>query len=190
MNSLMADFYDDPNWASQIFFGPQNGDQDFLNYASNAGALTLDQKELLERGLLEPADFRKSWGPNDVEALQAAEQDVVTSNLLKFIANNMTDDEMSADAVRRGMITFAHTIGQRTAHERGYSDNDYRQMVSKAMDSVIDAPAVSPLVSTLEGRVADSFNLVGGGGGGDFHSLMDALGRRQGHVNTLRVRNV
>ena len=190
VNSLMADFYDDPDWGSQIFFGAQNGDKDFLNYAKNAGALTEDQMKLMQRGLMSPDNFRENWDPNDVGALQAAEQDVVTSNLLKYIADNMTNDEMSADAVRRGMITFAHTIGQRTAHERGYSDNDYRQMVSKAMDSVIDAPAVSPLVSTLEGRVADSFNLVGGGGGGDFHSLMDALGRRQGHVNTLRVRNV
>ena len=190
VNSLMADFYDDPDWGSQIFFGAQNGDKDFLNYAKNAGALTEDQMKLMQRGLMSPDNFRENWDPNDVGALQAAEQDVVTSNLLKYIADNMTDDEMSADAVRRGMITFAHTIGQRTAHERGYSDNDYRQMVSKAMDSVIDAPAVSPLVSTLEERVADSYNLVGGGGGGDFHSLMDALGRRQGHVNTLRVRNV
>ena len=122
--------------------------------------------------------------------MQAAEQDVVTSNLLKYIANNMTDDQMSADAIRRGLITFAHTIGQRTAAERGYSDNDYRHMVSKAMDSVIDAPAVSPLVSTLEERVADSYNLVGGGGGVDFRSLMDSLNRRQRGTNVLRVRNV
>ena len=190
VNSLMTDFYDDPDWASQIFFGKQNGDVDFLNYAKNAGALTEDQMKLMHRGLMSPDNFRENWDPNDVEALQAAEQDVVTSNLLKYIANNMTDDQMSADAIRRGMITFAHTIGQRTAAERGYSDNDYRHMVSKAMDSVIDAPAVSPLVSTLEDRIAESYNLVGGGTGADFHSLMESLNRRQRGTNVLRVRNV
>lgn len=191
VESVMTDFYDDADWGSQIFFGGQNTDMDFLNYAKGVGALTEEQMSLIERGSMSPDGFRKNWDTKDVMALQAAEQDVATSHLLKFIANNMTGDQMDADAVRKGLITYAHTIGQRTAAEHGYSDTNYGEMATKAMNAVMDAPAVSPLTNTIEERIAESYNLVGGGGGPDFRSLMERLdNRNQRGTNQLRVRNV
>jgi len=145
----------------------------------------------MERGLVSPNNFRDNWDANDVTALQAAEQDVATSNLLKFIANNTTGGQMDADAIRKGLVTYAHTIGQRTAAERGYSNTNYAEMATKAMDAFTDAPAVSPLANTIEERIAESYNLVGGGEGPDFRSLMERLDtRNQRGTNVLRVRNV
>jgi hypothetical protein len=191
VNSVMTDFYDDADWGSQIFFGGQNTDIDFLNYAKGVGALTDEQMSLIKRGLMSPDDFRKNWDTKDVMALQAAEQDVATSHLLKFIANNTTGDQMDADAIRKGLITYAHTIGQRTAAEHGYSHTNYGEMATKAMNAFMDAPAASPLTNTIEERIAESYNLVGGGGGPDFRSLMERLdNRNQRGTNQLRVRNV
>jgi len=191
VNSLMADFYQDANWGSQVFFGGNNSDRDFVNYAKNVGALTDEQMDLMLRGLVKPDDFRSTWGPNQLEALQAAEEDVVTSNLLKYISNYMSGDDIDANALRRGLITFAHTIGQRTASEYEYSDLDYGKMADKAIDARRFTPAESPLVSTFEDRLAESYNLVGGGDGPDFRRLMDSLERRrQPGTNVLRVRNV
>ena len=193
VDSVMTDFYDDSDWGSQVFFGSQNSDMDFINYAKGVGALTDEQMLMLEQGRLSPDNFRDNWETSNVTALQAAEKDVVTSNLLKFIANNMTGDNIldDPDALRKGLITFAHTIGQRTAAERGYSTTNYSDMAMKAINAAQDAPAVSALTNTMEERIAESYNLVGGGGGPDFQNLMDRLnnqGRRG--TNTLRVRNV
>jgi hypothetical protein len=64
-------------------------------------------------------------------------------------------------------------------------------MVDNAMQVSRDDPAVSPLVTTFEDRLAESYNLVGGGEGPDFRNLMDSLEeRRQPGTNVLRVRNV
>ncbi len=191
VDSLMTEFYGDSDWGSQIFFGGKNTDDAFLQYASRVGALSAREEELLGRGAGKLQDFRKNWDPNDVGALQAAEQDVVTSNLLKFIANNTTGDHIldDPDALRKGMITFAHTIGQRTATERGYSDTDYGRMVDNAIRAASGSPMESPLVATLDDRLAQSMDLVGGGGP-DFRRLMDSVNNRRRSLNTLRVRNV
>jgi hypothetical protein len=193
VDSMMSDFYDDSDWGSQVFFGSQNSDMDFINYAKGVGALTDEQMLMLEQGRLSPDNFRQSWETSSVASLQAAERDVVTSNLLKFIANNMTGDNIldDPDALRKGLITFAHTIGQRTASERGYSTTNYADMAMKAINGAQDAPAASPLANTIEERIAESYNLVGGGGGPDFKNLMDRLNNqnRRG-TNTLQVRNV
>ena len=191
VDSLMTEFYGDSNWGSQIFFGGKNTDDAFLQYASRVGALSAREEELLGRGAGKLQDFRKNWDPNDVGALQAAEQDVVTSNLLKFIANHTTGDSLldDPDALRKGMITFAHTIGQRTAAERGYSDTDYGRMVDNAIRAASGSPVESPLVATLDDRLAQSMDLVGGGGP-DFRRLMDSVNNRRKSLNTLRVRNV
>jgi hypothetical protein len=187
----MADFYQDTNWGSQIFFGGNNSDIDFMKYAKGVGALTDEQVALFTRGLTKPTDFRSTWGPNQLDALQAAEEDVVTSNLMKYISNYMSDDNMDANALRRGLITFAHTIGQRTASEYMYSDLDYANMAEKALASRQAAPAQSPLLATFEDRLAESYNLVGVEGETDFRRLMDSLNRRRRQPgNVLDVRNV
>jgi hypothetical protein len=184
---LMSDFYGDSDWGSQVFFGSRNTDDDFMRYAQRAGALNENEISLLNRGKLRPENYRDNWDPNDVGALQKAEQDVVTANLVKFVTDNGGWD--NADAVRKGMITYAHTIGQRTASERGYSNEDYGRMVDNAMQTAKGAPAVSPLVTTLDDRLAQSMDLVGGGGP-DFRRLMDSVGSRRKSLNTLKVRNV
>jgi len=187
VNLLMTDFYGDSDWGSQIFFGSRNTDDDFMRYASRAGALNESEISLLNRGKLRPENYRDNWDPNDVRALQRAEQDVVTANLVKFITDNGGWDD--ANALRKGMITYAHTIGQRTASERGYSNEDYGRMVDKAMQSTRRTPAEAPLVTTLDDRLAQSMDLVGGGGP-DFRRLMDSVDSRRRSLNTLRVRNV
>ena len=187
VNLLMTDFYGDSDWGSQIFFGSRNTDDDFMRYAQRAGALNENEISLLNRGKLRPENYRDNWDPNDVGALQRAEQDVVTANLVKFITDNGGWDD--ANALRKGMITYAHTIGQRTASERGYSNEDYGRMVDKAMQSTRRTPAETPLVTTLDDRLAQSMDLVGGGGP-DFRRLMDSVDSRRRSLNTLRVRNV
>ena len=190
VDNLMADFYGESDWGSQIFFGGQNSDIDFLNYAKGVGALTTEQMSLMTRGAASPENFRENWSPDDTAALQAAEKDVVTSNLLKYIANNTTGDQPDVGAIRKGLITFAHTIGQRTAMERNYSDVDYGSMAQRAIDAAMYSPVESPLVTTLDDRLAESMNLVGGENTPDFRKLMDSLNNRRKSVNTLRVRNV
>jgi hypothetical protein len=187
VNLLMSDFYGDSDWGSQIFFGSRNTDDDFMRYAHRAGALNENEISLLNRGKLRPENYRDNWDPNDVGALQNAEQDVVTANLVKFITDHGGWDD--PDALRKGMITYAHTIGQRTASERGYSNEDYGRMVDKAMQIAKGTPAESPLVTTLDDRLAQSMDLVGGGGP-DFRRLMDSVNSRRKSLNTLRVRNV
>ena len=187
VNSLMADFYGDSDWGSQIFFGSRNGDDDFMKYAQRAGALNTDEIALLDRGNMQPENYRNNWDPNDVMALQNAERDVATANLVKFVTDNGGWED--ADALRKGMITYAHTIGQRTASERGYSNEDYGRMAQTAMQAAKGTPAVAPLVTTLDDRLAESMDLVGGNGP-DFRRLMDSVGSRRKSLNTLKVRNV
>jgi hypothetical protein len=184
---LMSDFYGDSDWGSQIFFGSRNTDDDFMRYAQRAGALNENEISLLDRGKLRPENYRENWDPNDVGALQHAEQDVVTANLVKFITDNGGWDD--ANALRKGMITYAHTIGQRTASERGYSNEDYGRMVNKAMQMAKGTPAEAPLATTLDDRLAQSMDLVGNGGP-DFRRLMDSVNSRRKSLNTLKVRNV
>jgi len=187
VNSLMADFYGDSDWGSQIFFGSRNGDDDFMKYAQRAGALNTDEIALLDRGNMQPENYRNNWDPNDVMALQNAERDVATANLVKFVTDNGGWED--ADALRKGMITYAHTIGQRTASERGYSNEDYGRMAQTAMQAAKGTPAAAPLVTTLDDRLAESMDLVGGNGP-DFRRLMDSVGSRRKSLNTLKVRNV
>ena len=194
VDSLMADFYQDANWGPQIFFGGSNNDLDFMNYAKGVGALTDEQMDLMRRGKASPENFRSNWGPNDLAGLEAAEKDVVTSNLLKMIANYATDDGgIDANAARRGLITFAHTIGQRTSAEHGYTDRDFARMAANAIAEGALNPAESPLVTTLDDRLAESHGLVGGGDTPDFRNLMDSLAHRrrgQGGASRLKVRDV
>jgi hypothetical protein len=187
VNSLMADFYGDSDWGSQIFFGSRNGDDDFMKYAQRAGALNTDEIALLDRGNMQPENYRNNWDPNDVMALQNAERDVATANLVKFVTDHGGWED--ADALRKGMITYAHTIGQRTASERGYSNEDYGRMAQTAMQAAKGTPAAAPLVTTLDDRLAESMDLVGGNGP-DFRRLMDSVGSRRKSLNTLKVRNV
>jgi len=191
VDALMADFYGDSNWGEQIFFGGKNTDGAFLKYASRVGALSPTEEALLGRGAGRLDNFRENWDPSDVDSLHAAEKDVVTSNLLKFISNHMTAEGIFNDpeAIRKGLMTYAHTIGQRTAAERGYSDADYRRMVDSALRAHGANPAESPLVATLDDRLAESMDLVGGNAP-DFRRLMDSVDSRRRSLNTLRVRNV
>ena len=63
-------------------------------------------------------------------------------------------------------------------------------MVQKAMQAAVGAPAESELVTTLDERLAQSMDLVGGEGAPDFRRLMDSVNNRRKSLNTLRVRNV
>ena len=74
--------------------------------------------------------------------------------------------------------------------ERNYSDVDYGSMAQRAIDAAMYSPVESPLVTTLDDRLAESMNLVGGENTPDFRKLMDSLNNRRKSVNTLRVRNV
>jgi len=74
--------------------------------------------------------------------------------------------------------------------ERNYSDMDYGSMAQRAIDARTYSPAESLLATTLDDRLAESMNLVGGENTPDFRHLMDSLNNRRKSVNTLRVRNV
>ena len=62
-------------------------------------------------------------------------------------------------------------------------------MVDNAIRAASGSPVESPLVATLDDRLAQSMDLVGGGGP-DFRRLMDSVNNRRKSLNTLRVRNV
>ena len=193
VQSLLSQFYDEEDWGSQLFFGGQNSDLNFMQYARSVEALTQGQMDLLDRGVTHADEFRSTYA--DAE-MQKAEEDVATANLLKFIGKHAGGyalqqiiDSGNADAIQSGLITYARTIGQRTAAERGYSDRDYVRMVNNAMTTLGRSPVESPLVSTLDERLAESYNLTGGSNS-NFNTVMDAINRRRTGSSALRVRNV
>lgn len=187
VDSVLSQFYDDEDWGSEAFFAGQNSDNDFMRYALNVGAVSQEQVNLLNRGLITTDTFRNSYSAED---MQNAERDVMTATLLKYATKHMGEGVTEEEALRRGLITFARTVGQRTAVDNNYSDRDYARMASNAMNTATASPAVSPLVTTLEERLAESYNLTGGTTSGDFGNLMDTLNRRRRSSARLRVRNV
>ena len=62
-------------------------------------------------------------------------------------------------------------------------------MVNNAMTTLGRSPVESPLVSTLDERLAESYNLTGGSNP-NFNTVMDAINRRRTGSSALRVRNV
>lgn len=189
VDSVMSQFYKDEDWRSRASWSGRT----YTNYAKNVGALTADQVSLLERGMadLEGEDFL----PGEEQAYLRSMGDVARANFLKFVSKQMVEegrtfDDLTADDVRRGLITYGHTMGQYHAGRNGYSDRDYARMADVAFRTVSDPIAEPSIVGTLDERLAEEMGLMGGGVGTGFEDLMGAVRRRRGAGGRLRVRNV
>ena len=189
--SILSQFYANPtgDWASDITFGATDSDMDYINYARRVGALSDEEMEMLTTDLIYQTGQSSS---RSVRGLGTElKKDVAVANLLKFITSGMEGglESVTADDIRRGLVTYAHTMGQRTAGTRGLTDRDFADMAQRAYGNV---QGVAPLeqtafVGTLEQRISDAMGLSGGSG--PYQQVLQALGPQRG-TPSIRPRNV
>jgi hypothetical protein len=115
---------------------------------------------------------------------------------LKFISDGMGQggdfSNVSASNIADGLISYAHTIGQRQALNNPQS---YQQMVEKAWNALESSRASQferddELLSDVAMRGVEQLGLEGGTSGYQYRSLVKALNRIGGQAGHLRSRNV
>jgi hypothetical protein len=189
--SILSQFYANPtgDWASDITFGATDSDMDYINYARRVGALSEEEMEMLTTDLIYQTGQMSS---RSVRGLGTElKKDVAVANLLKFITGGMEGglESVTADDIRRGLVTYAHTMGQRTAGTRGLTDRDFADMAQRAYGNVqgVAPQEQTAFVGTLEQRISDAMGLSGGSG--PYQQVLQALGPQRG-TPSIRPRNV
>jgi hypothetical protein len=193
--NVLREFYGTDDWGAMLTFGNQDRDASFFDYSSRVGAVSNRERELLRAGAVNRDRYRFHWDGREHE-LKEAEKDVAVSSLLKFISEGMGQggdfSNVSASNIADGLISYAHTIGQRQALNNPQS---YQQMVEKAWNALESSRASQferddELLSDVAMRGVEQLGLEGGTSGYQYRSLVKALNRIGGQAGHLRSRNV
>lgn len=205
---ILKNFYQDDNWANNVYLGANDSDVDYFRYAKRSGALSDEELEQF----LATKNFRTSTGTLDDSGVRIEEitkpmystnfddtgslidpvntnavaKDVLTSFMLDLLA---APDGQEAD-MAKALMTFGHTAGARISSDFGYTAFDYEEMANKISSDLALAsePEESELASTLSDRLAKANDLTGRG------TALQALtgGMRQDYSTTAfnPLRNV
>ena len=205
---ILKNFYQDDNWANNVYLGANDSDVDYFRYAKRSGALSNEELEQF----LDTKNFRTPTGTLDDTGLRIEEitkpmystnfddtgslidpintnavaKDVLTSFMLDLLA---APDGQEAD-MAKALMTFGHTAGARISSDFGYTAFEYEEMANKISSDMALAsePEESELASTLSDRLAKANDLSGRG------TALQALtgGMRQNYPTTAfnPLRNV
>lgn len=206
---ILRNFYQDDNWANNIYLGANDSDIDYFRYAKRSGALSEQELETLERlGLPGGGEFGNigqpmysenldelSYGapvglggdPKDPQPRDTREmaKDIVSSYMLDLLE---TPEGQQMD-ITQALTTFGHTAGARISQDFGYTAFDYEQMAEKIYSQSVLAPEPeqSELQKDLTDRLAMANDLVGRGPA--LRALTNAMQDRRGFTSFSPMRN-
>ena len=215
IDTILRNFYQDDNWANNIYLGANDSDIDYLRYAKRSGALSEQELEKLERlGLhSDTGKFGGEFGnigqpmysqnvdklsygdpvelggdPKDPQPRDTREiaKDIVSS----YMADLLQTPEGQEMDIIKALTTFGHTAGARISQDFGYSAFDYEQMAEDIYSQGVLAPSPeeSELQKNLTDRLAMANDLVGRGPA--LRALTGAMQERRGFTDFSPMRNM
>ena len=195
---ILRTFYQDDNWANNIYLGANDSDIDYFRYAKRSGALSDEELMTLQRQLDDTGTYIEDFGqpmystnfddtgtaiqPRDTNAVA---KDIVSSYMLDLLE---TPEGQQMDIVQ-ALTTFGHTAGARISQDFGYTAFDYEQMAEDIYSQSVLAtePEESELQKDLTDRLAMANDLVGRGPA--LRALTDAMQDRRGFTSFSPMRN-
>ena len=195
---ILRNFYQDDNWANNIYLGANDSDIDYFRYAKRSGALSDEELMTLQRQLDDTGTYIEDFGqpmystnfddtgtaiqPRDTNAVA---KDIVSSYMLDLLE---TPEGQQMDIVQ-ALTTFGHTAGARISQDFGYTAFDYEQMAEDIYSQSVLAPEPeqSELQKDLTDRLAMANDLVGRGPA--LRALTDAMQDRRGFTSFSPMRN-
>ncbi len=195
---ILRAFYQDDNWANNIYLGANDSDIDYFRYAKRSGALSDEELMTLQRQLDDTGTYIEDFGQpmystnfdDTVTAIQPRDtndvaKDIVSSYMLDLLE---TPEGQQMD-ITQALTTFGHTAGARISQDFGYTAFDYEQMAEDIYSQSVLAPEPeqSELQKDLTDRLAMANNLVGRGPA--LRALTDAMQDRRGFTSFSPMRN-
>ena len=206
---VLRNFYQDDNWANNIYLGANDSDIDYFRYAKRSGALSEQELETLERlGLSGEGEFGNIGQPMYSENLDELSygapvelggdlkdpqpkdtrkmaKDIVSSYMLDLLE---TPEGQQMD-ITQALTTFGHTAGARISQDFEYTAFDYEQMAEDIYSQSVLAPdpEQSELQKDLTDRLTMANDLVGRGPA--LRALTDAMQDRRGFTSFSPMRN-
>ena len=195
---ILRNFYQDDNWANNIYLGANDSDIDYFRYAKRSGALSDEELMTLQRQLDDTGTYIEDFGqpmystnfddtgtaiqPRDTNAVA---KDIVSSYMLDLLE---TPEGQQMD-IAQALTTFGHTAGARISQDFGYTAFDYEQMAEDIYSQSVLAPEPeqSELQKDLTDRLAMANDLVGRGPA--LRALTDAMQDRRGFTSFSPMRN-
>ena len=195
---ILRAFYQDDNWANNIYLGANDSDIDYFRYAKRSGALSDEELMTLQRQLDDTGTYIEDFGqpmystnfddtgtaiqPRDTNAVA---KDIVSSYMLDLLE---TPEGQQMD-ITQALTTFGHTAGARISQDFGYTAFDYEQMAEDIYSQSVLAPEPeqSELQKDLTDRLAMANDLVGRGPA--LRALTDAMQDRRGFTSFSPMRN-
>ena len=195
---VLRSFYQDDNWANNIYLGANDSDIDYFRYAKRSGALSNEELMTLQTQLDDTGTYIEEFGqpmygtnfddtgtavqPRDTNAVA---KDIVSSYMLDLLE---TPEGQQMD-ITQALTTFGHTAGARISQDFEYTAFDYEQMAEDIYSQSVLAPdpEQSELQKDLTDRLTMANDLVGRGPA--LRALTDAMQDRRGFTSFSPMRN-
>ena len=195
---VLRNFYQDDNWANNIYLGANDSDIDYFRYAKRSGALSNEELITLQTQLDDTGTYIEEFGqpmygtnfddtgtavqPRDTNAVA---KDIVSSYMLDLLE---TPEGQQMD-ITQALTTFGHTAGARISQDFEYTAFDYEQMAEDIYSQSVLAPdpEQSELQKDLTDRLTMANDLVGRGPA--LRALTDAMQDRRGFTSFSPMRN-
>jgi hypothetical protein len=199
IDTILRNFYQDDNWANNIYLGANDSDIDYLRYAKRSGALSDEELSMLQRQLDDTGTHIEEFGQpmhttnfdDTGTAVQPRDTNAVAKDIVSsYMADLLQTPEGQEMDIIKALTTFGHTAGARISQDFGYSAFDYEQMAEDIYSQGVLAPSPeeSELQKNLTDRLAMANDLVGRGPA--LRALTGAMQERRGFTDFSPMRNM
>ena len=188
--NMLREFYGVDDWGSMLMIGDGRTEK-FYDYASMVGAVSEDERRLLEAGGSQRRNYDPGLQNRDVNE---AQQDVAVAALLKFLSDEGSAQDimgMDVNDLVNALNVYTHTIGSSRGMTRNFTQRELIEMSSRALTNT--QQAIFQPDNTAQ-RVADDYVDSAGIGGGiagyNYREIVNELNRVASSPGYLRTRNV
>jgi len=199
VDTILRNFYQDDNWANNVYLGANDSDIDYLRYAKRSGALSDEELSMLQRQLDDTGTHIEEFGQpmhttnfdDTGTAVQPRDTNAVAKDIVSsYMADLLQTPEGQEMDIIKALTTFGHTAGARISQDFGYSAFDYEQMAEDIYSQGVLAPSPeeSELQKNLTDRLAMANDLVGRGPA--LRALTGAMQERRGFTDFSPMRNM
>ena len=199
IDTILRNFYQDDNWANNIYLGANDSDIDYLRYAKRSGALSDEELNMLQRQLDDTGTHIEEFGQpmygtnfdDTGTAVQPRDTNAVAKDIVSsYMADLLQTPEGQEMDIIKALTTFGHTAGARISQDFGYTAFDYEQMAEDIYSQGVLAPSPeeSELQKNLTDRLAMANDLVGRGPA--LRALTGAMQERRGFTDFSPMRNM
>ena len=198
VDTILRNFYQDDNWANNVYLGANDSDIDYLRYAKRSGALSDEELNMLQRQLDDTGTYIEDFGQpmygtnfdDTGTAIQPRDTNAVAKDIVSsYMADLLQTPEGQEMDIIKALTTFGHTAGARISQDFGYSAFDYEQMAEDIYSQGVlaSSPEESELQKNLTDRLAMANDLVGRGPA--LRALTGAMQERRGFTSFSPMRN-